>query len=387
MKVLKSRIGTSNYWLSMHQTFIPWWRKFLRCLVLLKSSFVNFNNLETVPSLKQIDEHYDATVAHLKQEIAKTNAKRDLCTHYAKTFWNIYGQWKSQCVLSTVSSKARPRILKRYRKPHRCPVKQCAGIALNLKRHFAQCHKGLTKQDRTAALAAYDKIKKIGRLMAKENPPTEKGIKSKNKMKTYHRRCKFCDKEFKRIDVHLIKVHLLKRGSRELRHSLRECPLLEKEAEETQPSLTITVESGELELSIKDSFSEMLNQFHDYLKKYTPLKKYTAMKTVRIAANFINASIGRGIMENLSGSSVFQAFEHAAGEDGYFNEKRAVFSASYLRKIVTSLKKFVEFMTNHSTIRMSHFYENKSQNIKCCSHKVSERRRKRTVRKTNPEIA
>ena len=75
----------------------------------------------------------------------------------------------------------------------------------------------------------------------------------------------------------------------------------------------------------------MLNQFHDYLKKYTPLNMYTAMKTVRIAANFINASIGRHTMENLSGSSVFQAYEHAAGNDGYFNEKKAVFSASYLR--------------------------------------------------------
>ena len=82
----------------------------------------------------------------------------------------------------------------------------------------------------------------------------------------------------------------------------------------------------------------MLNQFHDDLKKFTPLNKYTTMKTVRIAANFINASIGRYTMENLSGSSVFQAFEYTAGEDGYFNEEKAVFSASYLRKIVTTLK-------------------------------------------------
>ena len=82
--------------------------------------------------------------------------------------------------------------------------------------------------------------------------------------------------------------------------SLRECPLL-KEAEEIEPALIIAVESGKLKLSLNDSLSEMLNQFHDDLKKFTPLNKYTTMKTVRIAANFINASIGRHTMEILVG--------------------------------------------------------------------------------------
>ena len=45
-------------------------------------------------------------------------------------------------------------------------------------------------------------------------------------------------------------------------------------------------------------------------------------------------------------------------------------------------------MTNHSTIRMSHYYEIKSLKILNAVHtKVPERRGKRTVRKTNPEVA
>ena len=113
-----------------------------------------------------------------------------------------------------------------------------------------------------------------------------------------------------------------------------------------------------------------MNAFQQYVNKNTFLGSYSARKTVTIAARFLQASLSRNVISDISGSTVFKALENAA-DDGYFQEKRIVYSASYLRKITISLKRFLELLLkDFNKIKISHaLFEQSTQNL-TSSHKV-----------------
>ena len=117
--------------------------------------------------------------------------------------------------------------------------------------------------------------------------------KVKSNLNRYNKQYHICDRNFKRIDVHLIKTHRLKRRTCAYRNALENCPLFEEEKAE---QITIQVESGSLDLSVTDSLSTVMNAFQAYVNKYTSLGSYSARKTVTIATRFLQASLSRNIM-------------------------------------------------------------------------------------------
>ena len=280
-----------------------------------KDSFAQlFEQFHAVPTMQKISNNFDDKIDKLKKQQPDLEALKHRCLHYAEAFWTINQKARCKKLREGVTCKlCRPRAKKNFTDRAKCPVKGCEGKAVNLRRHLAQCYKDLTLQDRQKALDAYGKLKTIRKSLETGKLPPE--AKFKSKFNRYNVQYNICDRSYKRIDVHLTKVHLLARGTSAYRSAIENCPLLEEEKAE---QITIQVESGSLDLSISDSHSTLINVFQAYVNEYTFLGSYSARKTVTIAARFLQASLSKNVINDISGSTVFKALKNAAGDDGYF---------------------------------------------------------------------
>ena len=138
-----------------------------------------------------------------------------------KAYWQSYKSKQALALRQTLicSSRKRCQTFTTKCQQQKCPIKNCAGRAVNIKRHFAHCHKHMTKADMENTLKVYDEMKKVAKILdTNGKPKAEPNLKSKNSI-TYHRICAICDKEVKRLDVHIANTHLLKRRSKTFRHS------------------------------------------------------------------------------------------------------------------------------------------------------------------------
>lgn len=136
--------------------------------------------------------------------------KKEKCLNIAKRFCVGVSQSQKQTLRSTViSSKARVRKGSKVGNSS-CPIRGCKGVAFNIKRHMAQCHKDLSEAERNHAIALQKKLHHLKAVTEGKAPPTKrmKGIKSEN----YSPSCIFCNKSVKRLDTHARRVHLLKKN-------------------------------------------------------------------------------------------------------------------------------------------------------------------------------
>ena len=78
----------------------------------------------------------------------------------------------------------------------------CHGKSINIRRHLSHCHRHLTEADRDNVLLKYK------RFMTASAEDARKNIH-----KYPLRQCSVCDKQVRRLDIHLEKIHLLKRRS------------------------------------------------------------------------------------------------------------------------------------------------------------------------------
>ena len=109
----------------------------------------------------------------------------------------------------------------------------------------------MTKADMENTLKVYDEMKKVAKILdTNGKPKAEPNLKSKNSI-TYHRICAICDKEVKRLDVHLVNTHLLKRRSKKFRDTLDTSHKVVPEIEDKEVSIEgasepITLTVGDL---------------------------------------------------------------------------------------------------------------------------------------------
>ena len=303
-----------------------------------------FEAFHTVPNLEEISAHFEKQIEHHRQQISNIEATREMCQIYAKAYWQSYRSEQALALRQTLvcSSRKRRQKLITKRQQHKCPIKNCAGRAVNIKRHFAHCHKHMTKEDVKNTLKVYDEMKKVAMIVETNGKPKEKSNLKKGN--TYHRQCSICDKEVKRLDVHLVNTHLLKRRSKKYRDILntshRFCP--EKEDEE----VSIEGAAGPITVTVDDRKKNFLIDFELYLDKYTVLKNVTALKNVHIVSNFITEC--QEDEGPLTGQKMCDWVDKSVSPEGYFTRKGNVYSASYMRKIVIALKNVLEFMHKYT---------------------------------------
>lgn len=132
----------------------------------------------------------------------------------------------------------------------------CHGRAVNLRRHFGQCHKYLSRIDRENILKKYEDLKKIQKI-ASNQPVSEPGSKGTVKQTTkYYKQCAVCDKTVRRIDVRLTKLYKLKRGTAAYRRTMNMCTPV-TEVDTTKAS--VKVASGTIQVTVDDPFWSVLH--------------------------------------------------------------------------------------------------------------------------------
>ena len=296
-----------------------------------------------MPNLEEISAHFETQIEHHRQQILNIEATREKCLIFAKAYWQSYRSEQTLALMQTLvcSSCKRRQTLTTKRQQHKCPIKNCAGRAVNIKRHFAHCHKHMTKADMENTLKVYDEMKKVALIVETNGKPSaESNLKIKN---TYHRICSICDK-VKRLDVHLANTHLLKRRSKKFRDFLNTSHRVVPEKEDEEVS--IEGAAGPITVTVGDWKKNFLIDFELYLEKYTVLQNVNALMNVKIVSNFITES--QEDEGPLTGQKICDWVEKSVSPEGFFTRKENVYSASYMRKIVIALKNALEFLHKYT---------------------------------------
>ena len=155
--------------------------------------------------------------------------------------------------------------------------------------------------------------------------------------------CSVCDAPKKRIDVHLQKVHLLRRGSLGFRKALNESAFVNAPAVPSSVQTLDTV-SGSVEISTEDGLKAFLEAYNNYLEKYTSLGKMTRQRNMKMVGDLLQHGLGQNSVSLITGTRVCNIFQAAACENllGYLFLKRDIFTASYSRKIINACKSALE---------------------------------------------
>lgn len=208
----------------------------------------------------------------------------------------------------------------------------CLGKSLNIRRHLSQCHKHLTKEDRSRLIETYDKF-----VLMKKPQAADKSEKSN---RYPFKRCSRCSKVVRRLDVHVQKVHHAPRKSA-LYHQILSESL---PTEQTAPEEIVQVASGAVPISANDGLKDLLTDYEAYLQKCTALSKPSVQFHVKALQNIMYMT-GEELLPSLSASAVCRMLQDMDRQDppGYLPSKQQAHSSCYVRKTLQSSNRVIYF--------------------------------------------
>ena len=171
-----------------------------------------------------------------------------------------------------------------------------------------------------------------------------KSDKSAAKKKYPLRECSVCSKEVQRLDIHLVKLHRLQRGTAKYREIVSES--LRKESDEAVEEVEIS--AGKVVLSKQDGLKQLLTDYEAYLKRCTALAPASVAFAVKTLQNRVMHMTGEELLPLLSASAVSKLLRDMDAEDppGFLPLKMPTYSSFYVRKIIQSAKRVVEFFAS-----------------------------------------
>lgn len=310
------------------------------------------------PSVSDIEKYFEPKIQALTKELALVTAHRDKCKLFARSFWQEVGKLQKKKMSEMIGKqKARKRKDSTVRFQKSCPITGCIGRAVNMNRHFAQCHSYLSRGDRNSAMKKWQE-QKSAKGNSEEYQTCPPKIKCEKKM------CALCDKAVKRIDTHLIRVHKFRRTSLEFRLAFQLCApqFLPKEV-----GTSVKVQSGKIDISITDPLKHFLDCFLKYLDTHTPMCHASAVANCRMVKSLLTFEDADVPLNNLNGTEVVRRFKQAASVEpqSFFAFKSAVYSKGYLVKIAKACSFAVEYMskTELPEHNISETEKNSSMNV------------------------
>ena len=114
-----------------------------------------------MPNLEGISAHFQTQIEQHKQEIIIIEATRGKLLMSAKAYWQSYKSKHALALRQTLICSSRKRCQTfTTNNSTNVRLKNCVGRAINIKQHFAPCHKHMTKADIENTLKVYDEMKK-----------------------------------------------------------------------------------------------------------------------------------------------------------------------------------------------------------------------------------
>lgn len=276
---------------------------------------------QRAPTIDDIKKYYQPKINYHEVELDKLKNYQENCEKLARAFWT--------CLRKSQRKEMRTLVEKHKAKPRKknaasglvksCPVSGCHGRALNIKRHFSQCHRYLTKKDRDTII--------------------EKWKDLKNRTET-----DLCSKGVKRIDIHLVNVHKLSRKTQEFKRTFHLAPLVERKDVSVE---AVKVASGTVNISVRDPLKHFLECFEDYMMTHTPLSRETVSANIRMVKTVLSFGNKDDVdMPSLDGGEVVKIFKKSGSMEpkGFFAEKDGTFTKGNLLKMAHACKVAVKYM-------------------------------------------
>lgn len=166
--------------------------------------------------------------------------------------------------------------------------------------------------------------------------------RKQNKKSRYRaKRCSICDKTVKRLDVHLLSVHLIKRRSEAYEKGMSLARWLQGHKE-----AVVTISSGDVKVTVCDGIKDFLDRLQTHITSYTSLAHASQLAEIRMVKDVLNHAVGDEVCSAIGGGTVCQYFAALDKPGGYLQLKLVSCSANYARKIIFACMRAVDFMAN-----------------------------------------
>ena len=307
----------------------------------LKKNYIKLANESTkeIKTLREINEEYDRKIEKLREEKTKTMKN-------AEDYWR-----EAQMIIGTVPVKTRIGKSKITDKHQKCVLAHCSGFALNLRRHLAQAHKIVSKDEQDELLEKFQN----------KNFEQKKG-KRRNRGGT----CSVCKGTFARLDAHIHKHHY-NRDTKEFKDALSNC--IRNDEKEIN---NVKLDSGKsIPTSLEDSVKILSKKFEKHLSKQLKQKPQTSSRTVNYLKEFIDYE-DENLNAEVTAKWVVHHIKKIDVKTGYIMDIKEKLSASTIRKRLDALGHFLHFVHNtpDQSVKVDEIdYLEASEVIKSCKSK------------------
>ncbi|XP_045122689.1 kinesin-like protein KIF21A [Portunus trituberculatus] len=290
------------------------------------------------PTLSKIDQFFKFKKDQINEELELLKKKHQLCKELALELWSAIESQQRKALELHVKYLARPRKAK-FRKQKECQIAGCPGKVANTKRHMAQVHKYMKRSEREKILSLHKKLQTEMKSKFNENKKTPK------KKRYPLRRCNICDKEIKRIDIHLQKVHKVQRGPQFFEHMNESLPI-----EDIVGLEPLDIDAGQVNISSDDGIKSFLNDFKEYLQTCKILKLSSCKSYARNVGQMLIHKIGERPIPHLTPRAICKTLQSVGEEGGYIMVNSNRLAASTRARYVKAALLAIEYLKKTNKI-------------------------------------